>query len=160
MDISKILSLIEGNKTYNNCICKIKDCEEKGKIYWNEEKGDFIHIRIDDCVICSNGIKKCDCLLFFQEITEQTAVMMLIEVKKNNYTAEEIKCKLENCIEKIFDDLSLSYNDILVIPVIVAKKNSIDKRLFSKQIINKRGIKQRISYIKWGEDVTNSYINQ
>lgn len=145
------------NNINPECLCENRRCEESGKIVWNNSDGDYIHLRIDDCIIKDEPIKRCDCIIFYQD-NENYIIIYIIEVAgRKNYHLSDIRDKISNCIINILDMIDNIQCKKLIIPVLYAKSHiSIAKRSFKESTISFNGKRQLIKYLHYGQDIISS----
>lgn len=151
--------MVESIVSIQPCICSEGEgCIERGKITWDNSKGDHLHLRIDHCVINDGPIKRCDCIIFFQFQDEgaDRVFVFVIEIKDKWYKLHEIKDKIQTCVDKLHE-LGLLDRNVVVIPVLYAEKHiSNAKRTFYMYRVKIRGKPNSIKYLKHGERITKA----
>lgn len=140
-----------------DCYCfNNNGCQQKGDITWNAEDGEYIHIRIDCCVICSNNIQKCDCLLIFHNENLKKPVMYFIEFKGANYDLEEIQSQIQNAIDIIATNLREYSEKVIIMPVFYAPSHRRNiTRWLQAFKIRYRGKPIPMTHLKNGDNIIN-----
>jgi hypothetical protein len=145
-------TFIESFDSFKECIHISKEeCKEKDKVIAVSEK-EIVHIRIDECVICGNTQKKCDCLVILYE--EDLFKLFFIERKDGNPIMVEVQCQIQKTIDYLEPSLAKHRNKIKFIPVVCAKKfpNDINKILPSYRV-KLFGKPFTIQHINWGINI-------
>ncbi len=79
-----------------NCICDMSECPEKACVKWDRARSsDMIHIRIDGCVVTSNDVQKCDCLVLYTPSGADKCFVFLVEAKSTSYGVDEVVNQLQ-----------------------------------------------------------------
>lgn len=130
------------------CMCKV--CREKGRVAWDNRKGDFFHVRVDDCINILE--KRCDCIIFYSPLKIRKCVAFVIEVKGKSYHLREVSEKLQKSIEMLKSFLS-DISKIAVYPIVYASRHtSLQKRaLVSYRVTWLKPSLMRL--LNWGDDV-------
>jgi len=141
---------------FPDCICE-KECYERGKIVWNDEDGVYIHLRIDQCVIKDEPIKRADCAIFSQYNCINHIYLYIIEVKDNWYSLSDIREKIFLTYQKLNKDLEFINEKITIIPVLYANRHiSNARRTFHAYTITFGSKNQSIKYLHNGINIINA----
>lgn len=131
--IQDVIEIIFGEKLMHHCNCNNAPiCIERGKIRWDKDKGNYIHIRYDGCVCSSSLINKSDCLITFYRDGDNKLKIYAIEVKDENPNANEVKDQIQTCLNHLEKLLMKQQNYITIIPVLYAEKY---KGFINKQLL-------------------------
>lgn len=144
-------------ENFIDCYCfNNNGCQQKGEITWNNNDGDYTHIRIDCCVICDNDIKKCDCLIIFFNEEIDKPILYFIEFKGANYDLEEIQSQIQNAMDIITKNIIKYSERIIVMPVFYAPhhRKNINRWLQAYKV-KYRGKPIPITHLKTGENIIN-----
>lgn len=133
------------------CQCHINECKEKGKVCWESDRGQHVHIRVDGCIEYLKDSKKADCLiLYFSH--ENEAYAFIIEVKTRHYDLYEVKEKIQNTF-KILD--ILDHNErLIVVPIVYAKSHRVRWKRYAFLIkLRYRGRKVLMTFLRYCESI-------
>jgi hypothetical protein len=106
--------------------CECKQCKEKGKVCWENDKYQYTHVRVDGCIeryierlnhLELTHLKKADCAIF-RPTGHCEIYAFIIEVKSKNYDLDEVKEKIENTLNVL--DKILNYQ-IIPVPILYAE---------------------------------------
>jgi len=155
-----IKSIIDGEVIFNKCICdSSKKCIEKGKIVWDNKRGEFIHFRYDGCICSSNKVQKSDCLIFFENEEEKIKIFA-IEVKDKNPAPREVQSQIQTCLDHMDRLLSTQQNKTVIIPVLCAERyTGTIKRYLQTLKVRCFGKPYNIVPIKHGEEIIASILD-
>lgn len=135
------------------CICKERECQQKGQVRWNSDDGKYVHTRIDGCVVKSNQTEKCDCLLFHFPENSTRTVIFFVEVKGRSYDLGEVKTQIEKTIALV-EQICADIRDRIMVPVCYADRHPKDHERFivSYRVSSSRG-PLVISLLNYGDDI-------
>jgi hypothetical protein len=139
----------------SNCLCDIGGCKEKGKVCWENDGGQYYHIRVDGCIEYLHERKKADCAIL-HPTHKGEIYAFIIEVKTSYYDLDEVKEKIENTLN-VLDNI-LDYS-IIPIPIVYAESHKVLRRFeryaFQKRIRYK-GRSYLIAFLKYCEKIQNA----
>ena len=139
--------------TLLRCKCNLAACKEKGKVCWEKTEGQYVHIRVDECVEYFRDLKKADCLILYFNCKGE-GYAFIIEVKTKRYDLNDIKEKMENTISML-EDIQEYYNKrLVIIPIVYAKSHRIQWRRYAFLMkLRYRGGRALMAFLKYCENI-------
>jgi len=102
----------------SKCLCDTSKCKERGKVCWEADGGQYLHVRVDGCLGHLADLKKADCVIV--RLARDKVYAYVIEVKSRRYDLDEVREKMENTLNALYDILRCA---IVPIPVLYAESH-------------------------------------
>ncbi|MCS7369522.1 MAG: hypothetical protein NDF57_07410 [archaeon GBS-70-058] len=138
----------------SKCLCNISECKEKGKICWENDGGQYFHIRVNGCIELLHDLKKTDCVIL-HPTHKGKIYTFIIEVKTTCYDLDEVKEKIEHTL-RVLD--SFLNGSLVPIPIVYAKSHKNLKRYAFQKKINYKGRKYLIKFLKHCDSIQKAMI--
>jgi len=108
----------------SDCLCDTGKCKERGKVCWEADRGQYLHIRVDDNDECVQyldlvNLKRADCVILHLA-HDGKIYACVVEVKTRRYDLDEVKEKMENTLNALDKILNFS---LIPIPILYAESH-------------------------------------